>query len=139
MHDLPRTVPPRPRSISVSSDTDSPVAGRLALPDVPPSPTASSVSLPQSPIGTHETLDYPSPEINWPHMMYGYEPYLSPHLPRRYSSDRHSRIHGVNPSGEEKKEREAHPERNRIDIGKIERGEETRTTVSVFVICFSAY
>ena len=41
---------------------------------------------------------------------------------------------GLEGTGE--RERDVPPERNRIDVGKIERGEETRTTVSVYSFLF---
>lgn len=44
---------------------------------------------------------------------------------------------GLEMTGERERERDALPERNKIDIGKIERGEETRTTVRFS--CFNVW
>ncbi|KAF8504247.1 RNA recognition motif 2-domain-containing protein, partial [Hysterangium stoloniferum] len=154
MLELPPTAPPRPRSISVSSDTDSPIAGRLDLP--PPSPCGGAGRMTFSPQSPLESRCLPSPysapmtmppeEIQWTHneQVYATEQYLaspqqtepSPllqmHMSRRTLGPRHPRNHGgLGLEMVNEREKDMQPERNKIDIGKIERGEETRTTVMI--------
>ena len=208
---VPRTVP-RPRSISVSSETDSPVAGRgLLLEDTAAaSPAGQVVDLDEGSanlVGMTmglglETVQgggaervalppyqgpLPIPIVNageedayWPrersesvgdagatyspeqyfmavqqHQSYqaqqqqqAHQPVAQPSVlsstrrqlglglvPRRAHAQGRGNL-GLEMTGERERgegEREAPPERNRIDIGKIERGEETRTTVSYWL------
>lgn len=152
MLELPPTAP-RPRSISVSSETDSPVAGRLAIP-LPTSPTANPKSELSTAFDTKPTMyecpldlpthcQWPAPEpifnasppitdVSLPQSP-SRPPALKLHIPRRHLISRqrtgaHGTL-GLEAPIDKEKERDPQPERNKIDIGKIQRGEETRTTV----------
>ncbi|HEV7738695.1 MAG TPA: hypothetical protein VGO47_15145 [Chlamydiales bacterium] len=145
MMELPRVRPFRPRSISVSSDTDSPVASCLAL---PPSPNANSgaLSLPQSPALPREPITPdcqqmpPGPlEVFWP-PMYASEQHTSSSLESYMHTIHPLFLHfqsgilgkglGLDAFTKERRE-ERLPKSNMIDIGKIQRGEDTRTTVRI--------
>lgn len=164
MLELPPTAPPRPRSISVSSETDSPVAGRLAIPlptspmtNVKPDLTSVSPDVKSAIYGDY-SLDAMS-AAHCQQWSLGPEPLgattiasaveslppqsqsqlrgpaLKLQIPRRHFAPRQRNgangILGLDVSAEKDKERDPQPERNKIDVGKIERGEETRTTVMI--------
>ncbi|GJJ06065.1 hypothetical protein Clacol_000253 [Clathrus columnatus] len=153
MLELPPTAPPRPRSISVSSETDSPVAGRLAIPlpagpveEVLPELTAIAADVKREhALNSSSQLEWPTSDseplfntnssaVSSQLQSTTHRPALQLQIPRRYLISRHQRTGANGTSGYEvsgEKEKDTQPERNKIDIAKIERGEETRTTVMI--------